>query len=384
MPVIPNRVEANGRPPVPPRRADGTNYRYEMIFDGGNFRGYADTAHELVTYLIPGYDALPDRDARTRARIRFALDLAVRLQGVIMVDMEDDLLQLTPAERDLLGRSRATPPAIGQWTASVPLVLLTTDYMPFTSTPRPRGVAGPDGRQDANILWIDPTDEGTLLNSLADVGAIQFGEAGEVAEVLGAYTPYNPSIGTGIEWTPTTMRLWDRGDVLGEAEHRSADSWDYWYNLRFLESFPHVTHWAGESVWTDRYKIGAPNPELLGRADAVLTGTIQFSRDDTDVLTWKVTRPPADPTALDVVSVPLPELEPDTNLALHLLLAQRVVQVVGGDIKAGEWRTASSVVPRDNLADAFPLQWTDWRLDGADAPPRELFCQSFGLMRPDA
>lgn len=81
MPVIPNRVEADGRPPVPPGRADGAHYRYEMIFDGGNFRGYADTAYELVTYLIPGYDALADRDARIRARIRFALDLAVRLPG---------------------------------------------------------------------------------------------------------------------------------------------------------------------------------------------------------------------------------------------------------------------------------------------------------------
>jgi hypothetical protein len=201
---------------------------------------------------------------------------------------------------------------------------------------------------------------------------------------LGTYTPFNPSPGSGVEWTPTTARLWDRGDVLGEAEHGSATPWDYWYNLRFLESFPHITHWAGDSVWTDRYKIGAPDPESLGRGDAVLTGTIQFSRDDSDVLTWKVTRAPDDPTALWVVSVPLPELEPDTNLALRLLLAQRVVQVVGGDIKVGEWRVASSVVPCDNLADAFPLQWTDWRLDGAVAPPRELLCQSFGLTRLDA
>jgi hypothetical protein len=45
-------------PPITPMKADGTPFRFEMIYAGGYRRCYADTHLELVAALIPGYDEL--------------------------------------------------------------------------------------------------------------------------------------------------------------------------------------------------------------------------------------------------------------------------------------------------------------------------------------
>lgn len=48
---------------------------------------------------------------------------------------------------------------------TVPLVLLATDYDPYVpDRPAPTG----------NIVWIDPSDETAFLNSLSNLGVINF------------------------------------------------------------------------------------------------------------------------------------------------------------------------------------------------------------------
>jgi hypothetical protein len=45
----------------------------------------------------------------------------------------------------------------------VPLVLMTSDYVPFTERPAPTG----------NIFWLDPTTELTYLRSLDRLGVMK-------------------------------------------------------------------------------------------------------------------------------------------------------------------------------------------------------------------
>ena len=50
-----------------------------------------------------------------------------------------------------------------EWDLEVPLVLMTSDYVPFTERPAPTG----------NIFWLDPTTELTYLRSLDRLGVMK-------------------------------------------------------------------------------------------------------------------------------------------------------------------------------------------------------------------
>lgn len=55
------------------------------------------------------------------------------------------------------------------WQHVVPLVLIATDYLPFTGREAPTG----------NVLWLDPSTEVTYLRSLARLGILEFRVHGE-------------------------------------------------------------------------------------------------------------------------------------------------------------------------------------------------------------
>lgn len=57
---------------------------------------------------------------------------------------------------------KSTPYCGRSWRRTIPLVLVVTDYEPFTMLRRPKG----------NVLWIDPSTETTLLDSAAGAGFI--------------------------------------------------------------------------------------------------------------------------------------------------------------------------------------------------------------------
>ena len=157
-----------GPPAAAPVRPDGRPYRFEMIHDGGWRRTYADDYTELAAALIPGYAGLDGELARVKARIRHAVSVQVATQAEINLTM--GTASCTPAEREVLTADRAVPPAVAQWAAPVPLVLVDAFYAPFTATPRP--VAQTPGR----IFWLSPGTEPDHLRALAALGVITLSE----------------------------------------------------------------------------------------------------------------------------------------------------------------------------------------------------------------
>ncbi len=80
--VVANAPE--GADQAVPRRADGSLYRYEMIFGGFAARAYADTITELCEHLIAGYAQLDDDVAQAAARIQHAVRAQVHVQADII------------------------------------------------------------------------------------------------------------------------------------------------------------------------------------------------------------------------------------------------------------------------------------------------------------
>jgi hypothetical protein len=131
-----------------------------MIYDGGRWRGYANAEADLVGLLIDDYQGL-DSDRRAEARVRYAFDVHVPLQADLAEPAA--LGMCTPEQRAVILGPRDTPPAVDDWDAPVPLVLVTTFYAPDGARPRPRGDA-------ESVIWIDPGTDETLLASLAAAG----------------------------------------------------------------------------------------------------------------------------------------------------------------------------------------------------------------------
>lgn len=175
MTFISTRNASSAATPLdPPTKEDGSNYVFEMIYDGGSWRGYADTPAELMEGLIPEYPELVSPKEKAAARIRLALRLQVQLQAVLAAS--EEFGQCTPEQQQAILAPRDTPPVVSHWDAPVPLVLVTTFYKPAGRLPRPEG---PEGA----LIWIEPDDEWSLLVSLHQAGVIH------VAAEQGALPP---------------------------------------------------------------------------------------------------------------------------------------------------------------------------------------------------
>ncbi|WP_156250949.1 hypothetical protein [Pseudactinotalea terrae] len=138
---------------------------FALLVDGEAY--YADTVTELVAALIPGYDT--DHEITLEQRWRMAVlrtnalqaDLAVRA-----VEADPHLMgRLTEEELTALFASRGDLFAVpATWTCDIPLVLIATDFAPYTDRPAPEG----------NVRFIDPADERGLLMSLTAAGDLTF------------------------------------------------------------------------------------------------------------------------------------------------------------------------------------------------------------------
>jgi hypothetical protein len=177
MTVVINSRAADAEVPVP-AKSDGTWYRYEMVCYTERTRVYADTPHELIAYLIPGYDTLTGSHDQGVARTRYAVDVQVHTQANINATVAQ--FAASAAERDILFGGRAQQPTIETWASTVPLVLIDTFYQPHTDQPAPvsdiADVADPE-----NIWWLTPAaGEFAFLESLAHTGFIGFHVAKDV------------------------------------------------------------------------------------------------------------------------------------------------------------------------------------------------------------
>jgi hypothetical protein len=164
MTVIRTRnASSAAEPPAPPLKGDQSYYLFEMIYDGGSWRAWADTPDELLDALVPEYTGLTSPRERAAARIRLALRLQVQLQA--QLDTAPELAQCTEEQRTVLLSSRENPPSVQVWDAPVPLVLVSTFYRPEGRMPRPTGPA-------EALIWIDPGDAWSLLRSLHQAGVV--------------------------------------------------------------------------------------------------------------------------------------------------------------------------------------------------------------------
>lgn len=148
-----------------PTRPDGSLYAYELLYAGDTRRVYADDLPDLIEVLLPGYETWTEQQ-RWEAR----LHLSIRAQVVVQAEENaSDAFRLLPREAQaVLQDARHEPPTVVAWPHPVPLVLVTSYYVPAGRIPRPVREQG----MAPNVIWIDPSDEIALLTSLHDAGFI--------------------------------------------------------------------------------------------------------------------------------------------------------------------------------------------------------------------
>jgi hypothetical protein len=84
------------------------------------------------------------------------------------------------------------------------------------------------------------------------------------------------------------------------------------------------------------------------------------------------------------ISTPMPPLFVNPlNIPLRVRLAQMIIDLASGDIKADDWQLVTSLVPRDEVAQMLLMTEQGMRLEqiGAGVPLREYFCRIQGLMK---
>ena len=153
-----------------PARPDGSPWPLLLIHDS-DVTG-ADTTGELLAELIPGYAAIADDDAghdealwrRYESAIATATQLQETLLATAAVQGDFDAAHTDGSTLTALLADKTIPSSHTQWRHPVPLVLIDTDYEPFTARPRP------DGR----IIYLRPAQEHDYLASLAGAGLIQY------------------------------------------------------------------------------------------------------------------------------------------------------------------------------------------------------------------
>lgn len=133
----------------------------------------ADHAGELVSFLVDGYEDVPEGAAGHDEALVLRAATAVRIVATIQALLAADAVNEGDFDPDavdedtlnILFGDRTMPVLdVDRWEHKVPLVLLATDYEPFTTETTPTG----------NVLWVDPSDELAFLQSLSNLGVINF------------------------------------------------------------------------------------------------------------------------------------------------------------------------------------------------------------------
>lgn len=188
----------DNRAPAPEVKDDGSNYPWRMFFENDQRIVDADTTEELLDYLIPGYIGL-DAEARKAARLDLARQVQALARATIVAGLDEDAVKgLADWEWDVLtyGDEVNTDPygwgdgsgtlgeldeeRVDEWNSSVPLVLIETNYTPYTDVIPPLSSEG-DYQEVKNIIWLRPESEEGFLHSLSRIGYITFGSPAAIA-----------------------------------------------------------------------------------------------------------------------------------------------------------------------------------------------------------
>ena len=198
----------------------------------------------------------------------------------------------------------------------------------------------------------------------------------QITEIAAPGHVYLPQIGSGIEWLPETVRLWERGTLSMEAHHQTLSAYQFWHSLAFADCFPEITHWWFRSAWTQRVRLTRAQG-MLGTD--TIWGYMQFVDDQQPGQIWTVSEGDR-PT----IETPFPPHENQpVNLPLRLALARLVAGVLSDEVVPDHWMTVTSLVERDQLSLAFPTRLADlsFCLAGVQTSLREALCRLQGLVR---
>jgi len=173
---VQNTLEGEA-PPIPPRHEDGSGYHYCMYMNGNEIIVFADTYGELLEALIPGYIEFEENE-QIYHRIRLAQQVAATVQAEILFDDGVSEDTVTSEEWAILTAPRnLSQPRADWWECEIPLVVVETGYVPYTTIPRPASAIA-DGKPGAttNLFWVRPAEEEDFLFSLHEVGVIHLME----------------------------------------------------------------------------------------------------------------------------------------------------------------------------------------------------------------
>ena len=156
-----------------PVREDGSSWPFALLI--GEETVYADTLTELVAHIIPGYaDFAGDEDGHVLAflaRVDLAAGVASQAQAVVLAEAtksgefiaeeeSEDVLTILLSQR---GSSLIDGSPFGnRWDHPVPLVLVSTDFAPFSE----------HELIDGNVQYFNPGDERVFLESLQAFGFV--------------------------------------------------------------------------------------------------------------------------------------------------------------------------------------------------------------------
>jgi len=147
---------------APPQPAENPwIYQLDNVETGRSL--FADNATDMVAAILgePQYVELDDDEALARRTEFFYQALEITKQ--LVADTSAEQLADADATEDELVALYQTirEPVTGLpgdlWRLPVPLVLIATDYQPYTEIPLPRG---------EHVLVLDPSDELTFLQSM--------------------------------------------------------------------------------------------------------------------------------------------------------------------------------------------------------------------------
>lgn len=151
--------------------ANGDPWPYALLF--GEQTVLADNLGEIISFLMPDYADMPEGEDGDAEALVYRWAQAVQTANFVQSSLSAEAAaskQFIPTEESdqvltaLLGDRQYPVDGIDSWDHVVPLVLVATDYLPYTDRPAPKG----------NVRWIDPHDERTFLDSLSKLGLMEF------------------------------------------------------------------------------------------------------------------------------------------------------------------------------------------------------------------
>lgn len=121
---------------------------------------------DLIGLVVPGYDQVDDDTEAFMARYYSAREIAGEVQAVFNAQAVQQGVDITDPACDPLWFDKDQPCPLEAWDGPAPLVLVRTDYAPFTDRHCPTGA----------IVWIDPATERDFVESLDTAGFVQLSE----------------------------------------------------------------------------------------------------------------------------------------------------------------------------------------------------------------